>query len=545
MKKSKRMLSLILSLALTATLSGCGSGKTPDTISQGSQSSAASGGTEEGVVDKEQENESVIRIAFPEEPATLDTMLNTVDNAVRLGQQVFECLYVYDENMNLQPMLVESDEVSEDGLTATMHLRKGVKFHNGKEMTSADVKASLDRWIANGVRASLIRDYVNEVVADDDYTVSIKFNKPYGPWKNIFAFYCGCCYIVPSEIAEAAGTEALSEEQYIGTGPYRFVEHQDGNAYFLEKFDEYCARSEEANGPAGKREAIADKLCFYVVKDVNTRTTGLKAGDYDYAYMLSGDMFDSLSKESSLVTTVNAGAMNGVVFVNNTAGILADNYRLRHALQTAINSEDVLMAALGAKELYNMCPEIYPEGFFYHSGRECPDYNQGNAEKAAQMAKDAGYNGETITFYVNTNYQNYVNMCTVIIEQLKQAGFNIDAQYLEGATMMAQRKEPENWDLFFTHMSMNPLPLVYDVMNTSYAGWWTTPERNELFDSFVAEMDDDARREIWGDIQELIYTQLPIMDIGHFFDYDVYSSRLTGLPEHVNIYPYFWGVDVQ
>ena len=146
MKKSKRMLSLILSLALTATLSGCGSGKTPDTISQGSQSSAASGGTEEGVVDKEQENESVIRIAFPEEPATLDTMLNTVDNAVRLGQQVFECLYVYDENMNLQPMLVESDEVSEDGLTATMHLRKGVKFHNGKEMTSADVKASLDRW---------------------------------------------------------------------------------------------------------------------------------------------------------------------------------------------------------------------------------------------------------------------------------------------------------------------------------------------------------------------------------------------------------------
>ena len=540
MRRFKVAVVICSMVLLGGILSACGNKQTAE-----SENDTTVVSSEVAETEADQAKETIIRIAFPEEPPTLDTTLSTVDNAVRLGQQIFECLYVYDASMNLQPMLVESDEVSEDGLTATMHLRQGVLFHNGKEMTSADVKASLDRWIENGVRASLIRDYVDEVVADDDYTVSIKFNKPYGPWKNIFAFYCGCCYIVPSEIAEAAGNEAFTEDQYIGTGPYKFVEHINGNSFVMEKFEDYSPRSEEANGPAGKREALVDRLEFYIVEDVNTRTTGLKAGDYDYAYMLSGDMFDSLKGESSLVTTVNDGAMNGVVFINNTAGVLADNYPLRHALQTAINSEEVLQAALGAKELYSLCPEIYPEGFFYHSGIECPDYNQGNSAKAQEMAEAAGYNGETITFYVNTNYQNYVNMCTVIIEQLKNAGFNIDAQYLEGATMMEQRKDPENWDLFFTHMSMNPLPLVYDVMNTSYAGWWTTPERNELFDAFVAEMDDEARTAIWGDIQELIYTQLPIIDIGHFFDYDVYSNRLKGLPERVNIYPYFWGVQVQ
>ena len=544
MRKLKRTLALACTLALAgSSLFGCGGNQSSEEETE--TAAVAEEKTETEAAVETEDEVTTIRIAFPEEPATLDTMLNTVDNAVRLGQQIFECLYVYDAGMNLQPMLVESDEVSEDGLTATMHLRQGVLFHNGEEMTSEDVKASLDRWIANGVRASLIRDYVDEIVTDGDYTVSIKFNKPYGPWKNIFAFYCGCCYIIPKEVAEAAGSEALKEDQYIGTGPYKFAEHRNGNAYIFEKFDEYSARTEEANGPAGKREALADYLEFYVVKDVNTRTTGLKAGDYDYAYMLSGDMFDSLSGEENIVTTVNDGAMNGVVSLNNTAGILADNYPLRHALQTAINSEEVLMAALGAEELYSLCPEIYPEGFFYHSGIECQDYNQGDPEKAAEMAKEAGYNGEEITFYVNTNYQNYVNMCTVIIEQLKTAGFNINAQYLEGTTMMEQRKDPENWDLFFTHMSMNPLPLVYDVMNTSYAGWWTTPERNELFDAFVAEMDDNARREIWGQIQELIYTQLPIIDIGHFFDYDAYSDRMTGLPEQVNVYPYFWGVEIQ
>ena len=531
------MVAIGLIVLSAGTLAACGGSQTAESSNDITMTSSEE--------EQEIEEKSTIRIAFPEEPPTLDTTLSTVDNAVRLGQQIFECLYVYDSSMNLQPMLVETDEVSADGLTATMHLREGVLFHNGKEMTSEDVKASLDRWIENGIRASLIREYVDEVVAEDDYTVSIKFNKPYGPWKNILAFYCGCCYIVPSEVAEEAGNEAFTEDQYIGTGPYKFVEHINGNSFVMERFEEYSSRSETPDGPSGKREALVDRLEFYVVEDVNTRTTGLRAGDYDYAYMLSGDMFESLKNESNLVTTVNAGAMNGVVFINNTAGILADNYPLRHALQTAINSEEVLQAALGAQELYSLCPEIYPEGFFYHSGIECPDYNQGDPVKAQEMAQAAGYNGETITFYVNTNYQNYVNMCTVIIEQLKNAGFNIDAQYLEGATMMEQRKNPDNWDLFFTHMSMNPLPLVYDVMNTSYAGWWSTPERNELFDAFVAEMDDGARTAIWSEIQELIYTQLPIIDIGHFFDYDVYSNRLTGLPERVDIYPYFWGVQIQ
>jgi peptide/nickel transport system substrate-binding protein len=310
----------------------------------------------------------------------------------------------------------------------------------------------------------------------------------------------------------------------------------------MEKFGDYSSRAEAADGPSGARIAYADYLHFYVVKDVNTRTIGLKAGDYDYAYMLAGDMFDPLSSTDGLVTTVNAGAMNGVVFTNNTAGILANNYPLRHALQVAISSANVLKAAVGAEALYNLCPEIYPDGFLYHSGLICEDYNAGDPVKAAEMAKAAGYNGETITFYINTNYLTYVNMCTVIIEQLRVAGFNIDAQYLERTTMMERRKDPNNWDLFFTHMSLNPLPLVYDVMTTSYAGWWTTPERNELFSQFVGTIDESARVQIWSNLQALIYVQLPIINIGHFFDYDAYSTNLQGLPERVNIYPYFWGV---
>lgn len=66
-------------------------------------------------------------------------------------------------------------------------------------MTSEDVKASLDRWIANGVRASLIRDYVDEIVTDGDYTVSIKFNKPYGPWKNILPFTADAATLFPKK----------------------------------------------------------------------------------------------------------------------------------------------------------------------------------------------------------------------------------------------------------------------------------------------------------------------------------------------------------
>ena len=105
MRKLKRTLALACTLALAgSSLFGCGGNQSSEEETE--TAAVAEEKTETEAAVETEDEVTTIRIAFPEEPATLDTMLNTVDNAVRLGQQIFECLYVYDAGMNLQPMLV-------------------------------------------------------------------------------------------------------------------------------------------------------------------------------------------------------------------------------------------------------------------------------------------------------------------------------------------------------------------------------------------------------------------------------------------------------
>ena len=537
-QKMKKLIALLLALLMVFSMVACGAKEeAPAAKEEETKTDAPKEEAKEEAADP-----VTIRIAFPEEPETLDTLLNTVDNATAMGQQMFECLYVYDDNNVIHPMLAESDSISEDGLTVTINLRQGVLFHNGKEMTSEDVKTCLDRWIEFGNKGSLIRDYIESVDAVDTYTVQLNFKSVYAPWKDLLAYYCGCCYIVPSEIAEAAGAEALTEEQYIGTGPYKFVEHQSGYVYIMEKFEDYTSRTDAPNGDAGAREALADYLHFYVVKDVNTRTSGLKAGDYDYAYTLSGDMYENLASTDGIeaVTTAPLGAF---LYMNKKSGILSTNYELCKALEMAIDRYEVMLTALGSEDLFSTTSNFYPKGNVYNpDGTESSGYNVADPVKAAEYAAAAGYNGEPITFLIFSHLQTHIDICTVIVEQLREAGFNIDAQYLERATLMEVRKDPESWDLFFTHVGISPLPILFDVINPDYAGWWTTDERNELVAKFIATVDDAERVEVWAELQDLIWTQYPVINVSHYSNFDAYSSDLTGIPETISRYTHFWGV---
>ena len=108
---------------------------------------------------------------------------------------------------------------------------------------------------------------------------------------------------------ENAAKTPIAETQYIGTGPYRFVERNAGRFILLERFSGYVPRGDAPTGYAGKRVALIEKLQFIPVPDVGTRVNGVKAGDYDYAETISGDLYDMLASDSSVVTLVNEGVI--------------------------------------------------------------------------------------------------------------------------------------------------------------------------------------------------------------------------------------------
>ena len=115
------------------------------------------------------------------EPPSLDQQVVTSDLATTIAHHIFEGLYTFDANYEPRPLLASGEEVSDDGKIITIHLRQGVKFHDGQAMTSADVVASLKRWGEHGSRGKLLFSNVSEVSAPDEYSVKLTFNSTFGP----------------------------------------------------------------------------------------------------------------------------------------------------------------------------------------------------------------------------------------------------------------------------------------------------------------------------------------------------------------------------
>ncbi|MXY33634.1 MAG: ABC transporter substrate-binding protein, partial [Boseongicola sp. SB0664_bin_43] len=277
-----------------------------------------------------------LRYATVGEPPSLDQHVVTSDLSTTIAHHVFEGLYTFDASNSPVGLLAAAETVSDVGKTITNTLREGVKFHNGQDMTSADVVASLNRWGEFGSRGGLLFANVESVTATGDHEVTIRLAQPFGPWKNLLAFINGGPAIYPASVAEGAGRDPVAPDSYVGTGPYRFGEWEPNRHVELVRFDGYVSPEGEADGYGGARVAEFDALRFIPVPDVGTRVAGLKAGDYDYAESIPGDLYAGLEADPAVVTILNGGPNFGRGVTNSKVGPLHHNIGLRGALRTAM-----------------------------------------------------------------------------------------------------------------------------------------------------------------------------------------------------------------
>jgi len=158
------------------------------------------------------------------------------------------------------------------------------------------------------------------------------------------------------------------------------------------------------------------------------------------------------------------------------------------------------------------------------------------------LAAEAGYNGETIVFLASSSFQTHYDFSTVMVHNLREAGFNVDHQIFDWATKVARRADPELWNLFITAHGFVPEPALLTFMSEVYPGWWTTETKRALDREFSGTIDPVKRKDVWNRIQALVYEEVPIMKSGFHFTYFIYSPRLEGVGETSLIWPKFWGV---
>jgi peptide/nickel transport system substrate-binding protein len=157
----------------------------------------------------------VLKVAVSDEPPALDQQVITSDLATMIAQHMFEGLYTFDSTYKPVPMLAEGADVKNDGKLISLKLRQGVKFHNGSEMTSADVVASLQRWGNFGSRGPVLFATIEKVEAAGKYQVDLYFKEVFGPWQSMLAFINGGPVIHPKAIMEKADKKPIDIKDYI------------------------------------------------------------------------------------------------------------------------------------------------------------------------------------------------------------------------------------------------------------------------------------------------------------------------------------------
>jgi peptide/nickel transport system substrate-binding protein len=473
-------------------------------------------------------------LAMVSEPQGLDPMITTADLVGTIMQHVYEPLYTFDGNWNVAPMLAESlPTVSRDGLTYTIPLRKGVKFHNGREMTADDVVASLQRWMELSPRGKALGSQLASLTARDANTVELKLKAIYAPLLAQLA--------LPSGMAAIMAKESIAPQlkDFIGTGPYKFKERRPDQYTVLVRFDGYSARKEPASGYAGKREALLDELRFVPVPNANTRVEGALSGQFHYADLLPVEAMGRVEKAAPAVVPIVTRNFGFPYIVFNTKeGVLASQ-PLRRAVQTAVGSGELMAAGFGDTRFFTAEPNFFPKGTPYYSAAGDTLYNERNPQAAKDQAAKAGYNGQPVRIMASRQYEFHYNMALVMAEQLKKAGFKTELVVVDWATLVQRRNDAKLWDVYFTHSGLFPEPMLSPPqLGDGAPGWWDTPAKKSALAAFNQEAVIAKRGPLWSKVQQVVYDEVPFIEVGKFNSLSSRSAKLEGYTPA--IWPFFW-----
>ena len=248
------------------------------------------------------------------------------------AMHMYESLVMMDASYAAKPMLASKVEVDPEGKRFTFTLRRGVTFHNGKEMTSADVIATLQRYAKISPNAAVFAD-VTSFDAPDAYTVVINLKNTSAVLLDVMKTPCYPMSIIPAE--EAA--KGPREVEPIGTGPFRMSEWVKDSHLVLRRFDGYVA-DETAPGPdgfAGRKTAHIDSVRYNFVPEVSTRVAALQSGAADIALIDPNLLPRFAGRTDITIEKIFPGCMNALVMMSQNPP--TNNVLIRQAVLAAVD----------------------------------------------------------------------------------------------------------------------------------------------------------------------------------------------------------------
>lgn len=479
-----------------------------------------------------------LRYAYQGDPRSLDTMTSD-GNPFTPRDAIFERLYGFGKDTFPVPYLASHHEVSDDGLTWTIHLREGILFHNGEELTADDVMASWERYQAVGVR---MNEYfmVDEITQAGEYSIAITTNEPHGGVVESLAAHSGSFAIMPRSVVDALGPDFESELPFdsdvlVGTGPYQYVEHEPEQMWVFERFDDYWGgppdNTPEDGYMATARNAYIDRIEYHVITDPATRVSAVLADEIDVAAPIPADQAEAVRGEPG----VNVGESvpgRRAYWKFNTTKPPFDDLKLREAVRAGVDPEEQ-MAAFGPSQYWrvNCTPRITEEHYAWQD--YCEDYYPRDIELARQLVEESDYDGSPVLVLGSESRPEYPIMVPMIT-YLEEIGINVEPVIVDGATYSEMRGSPTNdWHLKIAGGQPITSTEYLNAMGYDREGNKWPGVEDAYYDNIAAAARTDDREERT-ELIHLAYESLmdSVVDlwIGDELTVALYRDRVHNLP---------------
>ncbi|MCD6289935.1 MAG: ABC transporter substrate-binding protein [Anaerolineae bacterium] len=468
------------------------------------------------------------RIAVGIDPDTLDPALSTTTTVSNIIEYMVETLVVTDKDGNVQPKLATSWEVSDDGLEYTLHLRKGVTFHDGTPMNAEAVKWNLDRMLDPKVKMPMRSTFaaIKKVEAVDEYTIKIYLSQPFAPL--ISSLSLENAGIISPKSVNMEGNSYESVTRPVGTGPYIFEERVKGERIEITRNPNYWGE-----------KPYYDKVVFRVVPEAATRESLLLAGQVDLIILPPISDLPALQKNSD-VKVLLAPSDRTIFIAINTLHKPLDDVRVRQALNYAVDKQEIIKGVLfGAAEPLDapMAPNL-----FGYCKLQPYEYNP---DKAKALLAEAGVKDLQLNFIAPTGrYVQDFQAAQAISNYLNEIGIKAPVSTMDWPSYVAAIMTPPDKntiDLHFLGWAPDYLDAAQQMMqfyspesppNGLETSFYKNPKVDELIEAAGKETNPDKRKDLYCQASRLIWEDAPWIFLWVQRFPIVYRANIAGVDYH-------------
>lgn len=423
----------------------------------------------------------------------LDIHQTGTASTLRLLQNVHDSIVTIDHQFKVIPNVAEHFEISKDLLTYTFHLRRGVKFHNGAEVTAADVKYSFER-VKNPKTGAVNYDVFNDVAAietPDDHTVVVRMAQVFAPFLGRLA-EIGAGAVLPKGSGDVQGKTP------IGCGPFKFLSREFGNKSELARFDAYWQGAPYLDG-----------IIEYEVTEPTVRLTGLQTGQFHLINDIPMDRVAAVRKDPKV--QVLSWFPLCWAFLNFNHKVKPfDDPRVRKALDLMVDKDALMQGALWGEGVVTGSPS-FPSSPSYD-----PQIRPRKQDFAAAKAllAEAGFGPGQLQFVfkVTTNYPWHVQAAEIMQAWFEQGGVKVTTQQLTWADWLSQCWVHRDFQVtmmnFFT--LWEPDFLYFSIWNSKGSFNYRSvndPKIDAWTEAARRSVDPAARARIYKNVQQRIQDQ--------------------------------------